>query len=63
MSTFHDSQRSEAEDARLTLELRLRNQGIEREIVMLEAANEIALRKTHRRYFENWEKLAKAAGA
>jgi hypothetical protein len=54
---FPDSQRPEAELARLNLELSL-NQGRDREIVLLEAASEEAVRKTHRRYFERIEDLA-----
>lgn len=48
---FSDWERKAAEDARLDLELRLHRQKIEREVVLLEAANEEALKRTHRRYF------------
>jgi len=40
------------------LELELHRQGVEREIVLLEAQSEDALRRTHRRYFESLEDLA-----
>lgn len=50
---FSSSQQTEAADAQLKLELELNNKGIRREIVLLEAASEAALRRTHRRYFEN----------
>lgn len=51
--TFDDSDRHKAEDARLDLELELNRLGTEREVVILEAATEEALRRTHRRYFES----------
>jgi hypothetical protein len=41
-----------AEDLRLDLELDLNRRGIDHEVVLLEAASEAALRRTHRRYFE-----------
>lgn len=55
---FDDAQREEAADTRLELELALNRLGIEREVVLLEAASEAALRRTHRRYFETLEELA-----
>jgi hypothetical protein len=58
---FSDTERQKAEDARLTLEIEQRKSGIEHEIVLLDAANEAALRKTHRRYFETVESMAKSA--
>ena len=57
---YMKSQRGKAEEARLAMELKLQADGVEREVVMLEAASEEALRKTHRRYFESLEALAKA---
>lgn len=57
---FPDSQRREAEQARLGLELRT-NGGAEYEVVLLEAASEHAIRRTHRRYFEPIEALATIA--
>lgn len=57
---FDDTRRMDAERARLSLELSLHSDGIEDEIVILEAASEEALRKTHRRYFESLEELARA---
>jgi hypothetical protein len=50
---FPDSQQREANESRLQLELELNRHGIEREIVLLEAKDEAALRRTHRRYFED----------
>ena len=55
---FDDAQRDAAEKARLQKELTLHRQGITREIVLLQAADEAALRETHRRYFEDIGTLA-----
>ena len=55
---FKNVERERAKKARLALELRLNREGIEREVVLLEAASERALRKTHRRYFEDVAGLA-----
>lgn len=54
---FNDSARQKAEDSRLQLELELNRLGTEREVVLLEAATEEALRRTHRRYFEDLAEL------
>jgi hypothetical protein len=62
LKSYEDSDRSRAEQARLELELSLRRSGKSHEIVILEAANEAALRTTHRRYFEDLAGLAKASG-
>ena len=56
--SYADAELHRAQDARLRLELKLRTGGVEREVVLLEAASESALRKTHRRYFESLESLA-----
>lgn len=58
---YEDSDWSQAESDRLRLELDLRNMGTEREVVLLEATSEQALRKTHRRYFEDLSELARAS--
>jgi hypothetical protein len=55
--SFDDLEGREAEDARLKLELELNRLGTEREVVLLEAASEAALRRTHRRYFEDLSEL------
>ncbi|MDQ3133757.1 MAG: hypothetical protein M3Q76_03000 [Acidobacteriota bacterium] len=55
--TFNNSERQNAEDARLEMELELNRLGTEREVVLLEAATEEALRRTHRRYFEDLAEL------
>ena len=63
MRTFADSQREQAEEASLELELELRRADVEREIVLLEAENEVALRRTHQRYFARWDALARSASS
>jgi hypothetical protein len=58
---FEDSERQRAETSRLELELELNRRGKKHEVVLLEAASEEALRRTHRRYFEDLEQLVKAS--
>ncbi len=57
---FDDSQQQEAESARLELELALNRQGIQHEVVLLDAPTKEALLRTHSRYFENVAELARA---
>jgi len=59
--SFTNLERQAAENSRLALELELSRQGLEREVVLLEAASEDALRLTHRRYFEDLSELVKAS--
>ncbi len=54
---FDNSQRVEAQDARLKTELELNRKGLHHEVVLLDAESEEMLRKTHRRYFENLRQL------
>src|SRR5437762_2421427 len=54
---FDNSQRREAEDSRLGIELDLNRKGIDHEVVLLDAASEEALRRTHRRYFEDLRQI------
>lgn len=61
IATFDDSERELAENARLQLELDLHKRGIEKEVVLLEAASEEALRLTHRRYFEDLADLVRSS--
>jgi len=61
ITQFAATDRIAAEDARLALELEQRLAGIENEVVLLDAASEQALRKTHRRYFESWQSIAASA--
>lgn len=58
---FAHTDSSTAEHARLELELSLNRRGIEHEVVLLEAQNEDALRRTHRRYFETLTELVTAS--
>ena len=55
--SFDAVDRAIAENERLELEMDLNRRGVEREVVILEAASEEAVRKTHRRYFETLEEL------
>ena len=57
LRTFDNSERKQAQDAQLELELNLNESGIEREVAILEAASEGAVRLTHRRYFEDLDQL------
>ena len=57
LKQFADFESDSAAKARLELELELNRRGVEREIVLLEAENEHALRRTHRRYFETLAEL------
>jgi hypothetical protein len=57
MRTFEESARNEADNSRLELELELNRLGEEHEVVVLEASSESALRRTHRRYFEDLAEL------
>jgi hypothetical protein len=52
MERFADEDRAEAEKIRLDIELARKRQGVEHEVVLLQAPSEDALRATHRRYFE-----------
>ena len=52
-TTFKDTERLHAEKLRLDLELDLNRRGVDHEVVLLEAVSEEALRRTHRRYFED----------
>ena len=60
-TTFDDSERGDAEKARLDLELNRNRAQAHREVVLLEAATEEALRKTHRRYFQNTREIIEAS--
>jgi hypothetical protein len=58
--SFGDSDWSLAEQTRLEIELELNRRGIEHEVVLLQAASEEALRRTHRRYFEDARQIIKS---
>jgi hypothetical protein len=57
LDTFPDSERHAAEEARLEIEIGLNRNEVDREVVILEAESEEALRRTHRRYFESLTEL------
>ena len=54
---FSDEERSEALEARLRLEMSLGSRKLVREVLLLDANDEKALRKSHRRYFESLQGL------
>lgn len=58
LEKFAESEWGRAENARLEMELDLNERGLNHEVVLLEAESEEALRRTHRRYFENLAELA-----
>lgn len=55
---FEDSDRDTAANERLKMELSLHRKGVRREVVLLQAASEDALKETHRRYFADIATLA-----
>jgi hypothetical protein len=57
---FEDSQRREAEDSRLGIELDLNRKGVDHEVVLLEAASKDALHRTHQRYFADLTQILKS---
>ena len=59
---FQDSERLKAQNLRLDLELDLDRRGVNHEVVLLEAATEAALRRTHGRYFKTLRQIAESAG-
>jgi hypothetical protein len=59
---FDNSQRREAEDSRLELEVDDNGKELDREVVLLEAESEDALRVTHRRYFEDLRQMLENNG-
>lgn len=50
---FQDAEREMAANVRLEIELDLNRRGIEHDVLLLEALSEDALRRTHRRFFED----------
>jgi hypothetical protein len=58
---FSDDQQVQADQTRLELEIDLVRRRQKDEVVLLDAASEEALRKTHRRYFEDLASLADAS--
>jgi hypothetical protein len=60
VQAFKASERRRAEVLRVEKELELHRGGLNYEIVLLEAHDERALRKTHGRYFEDLRELARS---
>ncbi len=60
LRSFEDEQKESAEAIRFRLELDLNRQGADVEVLLLEAASEADVRKTHRRYFEDLNQIAKS---
>ncbi len=58
---FQDPERLQAENSRLKIELELDRKGVDHEVILLEAASEDDLRRTHRRYFEDASQILKSA--
>jgi len=57
---FGDLEQRKAEETRLEIELKLNREGLgeDREVVLLQAEDEDALRRTHRRYFEDLRQMS-----
>lgn len=53
MAEFPDTSLREAQDARLRLEIDLKRDKVDHEVVLLEAASKTALLETHARYFRS----------
>jgi hypothetical protein len=60
---FEDVERIDAQNSRLEIELDLNRRKLDHEVVLLEAHDEGALRRTHRRYFETLSQLSEPTGA
>ena len=54
---FADSERVQAEDERIKLEVSLNRKKTDHEVVLLQARDKEALRHTHRRYFADLHEL------
>lgn len=57
MRRFPDAEWSRAADALFALEKSVMRQGIDHEVVLLQAASEETLRRTHMRYFCSLEEI------
>ena len=62
MTEFPDTALREAQDARLRLEIDLRQRNVDHEVVVLEAASKAALLETHARYFRSIDAISSSAG-
>ena len=58
LQSFDGDDSMKAQQTRLALEIDLNHKSVRHEVVLLEASDEKALRRTHRRYFENLKELA-----
>lgn len=58
LQSFDGDNSKKAQQTRLALEIELNQKSVGHEVVLLEAGDENALRRTHRRYFENLRELA-----
>jgi hypothetical protein len=58
---FDAASRQLADETRLNLELDLKRQGVEHEVVLLDAPSKEALRHTHSRYFEDVVELVRGS--
>ena len=58
---FEDRDREKAANARLDIELDLNQRRVDHEVVLLEAGSEEALRRTHRRYFEDAGQIVRSS--
>jgi hypothetical protein len=60
---FQESERAEASAVRLRLEKENALAGRDREVLLLEAVSEAALRATHGRYFKTLRELTETVGS
>lgn len=58
---FDDREREQAANARLEIEVTLNRQRVDHEVVLLEAESEDAVRRTHRRYFEDASQIVRSS--
>ncbi len=58
---FKNSERTKAENMRLGIELNLNRKKVSHEVVLLEAATEKKLHRTHNRYFKSLNEMASAS--
>jgi F420-0:gamma-glutamyl ligase len=58
---FKNSERAEAENLRLQIELGLNRNKLNYEVVLLEAASKDALLKTHSRYFKTYTEIGSSS--
>ena len=61
ISRFADSDSSTADGARLAREIEMNRLGVKHEIVLLDAASDDDLKRTHRRYFAGIAELTSAS--